>query len=349
MNDNERMNDSRTEDDFETVTDYEGTFNATSAGEASFGTGGEPRTPEEIEREIEATRSRMTRDIDALGNKLKPSNLAHSAGDAIATRAEKTGRGLLDLVRDNPLPAAAVGASVAWLVASSRSESGSNRRYSGQYESGNRRTSQYRGGSSNDFRNHYDDDQGEGRIGQAKHKVGDAVSGTANTVSEKAHDIGEKAHELTDRAKDWTQHAGQDVGREVGRVRQVLDRQTHENPLLVAAGAMVLGVALGFLLPGTRKENELMGSASDQVTDRAEETIDRVKDVATEGAKHVAETVKSEVQAHAPEMKEMARDIGQHVKDQAKGVATEVASEAKATVQKGKNAGGTGVMGGTTA
>jgi hypothetical protein len=67
------------------------------------------RTPEEIEQEIELTRERMGRDLDALGEKLSPQNLRRRAKDAI-------GSGIVELVRRHPLPVAAAGLGAAWLL-----------------------------------------------------------------------------------------------------------------------------------------------------------------------------------------------------------------------------------------
>lgn len=336
----------RTKATIDTASEHDGTFN--SSLDASTRDAGETRSPEEIEREIDATRNRMTRDIDAIGKKLKPSNLAHQAGDAISERARETGKGFLELVRDNPLPAAAVGASVAWLVSRARSDSTTtNRRDRGGWDAGGR-SSQFRGRNT-EFRTRFTDvgtdSESDGRLSHAK----DAVSDAASNVAEKAHDLTDRAQEtvteLGGKAKDWTQHATEDVGNQLQRARNTLEEKTRENPLLIAAGAAVLGVALGFLLPSTRKENELMGATRDEIADRAEATVERVKDVATEGARHVADTVKSEVQDHAPEIKNIARDIGEHVKHEAKDAATQVASEAKTTARKG---GSGGMSGGTT-
>ena len=64
------------------------------------------------------------------------------------------------------------------------------------------------------------------------------------------------------------------------RMRRLL----HENPLLVAAAAMLTGAAFGRALPQTEKENDLMGEARDQVVDRvqgaAREAADNVRDLA---------------------------------------------------------------------
>jgi hypothetical protein len=70
------------------------------------------RTPEEIEQEIELTRERMGRDLDALGEKLSPDNLKRRAKDALES-------GIVGLVRQNPLPFAAAGLGAAWLLSQS--------------------------------------------------------------------------------------------------------------------------------------------------------------------------------------------------------------------------------------
>ncbi len=67
------------------------------------------RTPEDIEQEIELTRERMGRDLDALGEKLSPDNLKRQAKDAL-------GSGIVGLVRQHPLPLAAAGLGAAWLL-----------------------------------------------------------------------------------------------------------------------------------------------------------------------------------------------------------------------------------------
>ncbi len=87
---------------------------------------GRDRTPEEIEREIELTRERMSRDIDALGEKLSPQYLKRQARKAIAGktqdlvknvggRARDTGGRLAELFREHPLPVVAAGLGALWL------------------------------------------------------------------------------------------------------------------------------------------------------------------------------------------------------------------------------------------
>lgn len=81
--------------------------------------------------------------------------------------------------------------------------------------------------------------------------------------------------------------------------RTGLQRMLHDNPLLVAAGAVLMGAAVGGALPQTEKENELMGEARDQVVHRAQDAArqaaDSVREVAS-GVQHVAAQVSEPAQ-----------------------------------------------------
>ena len=102
--------------------------------------------------------------------------------------------------------------------------------------------------------------------------------------------------------------------RQTQRVKTNLEHAASENPLIVAIGATVAGLLLGLLLPGTERENEMMGPARDQLVDRAEKTAERVKDEITE---------------HAPEVKQAVQEAGMMVKEQVKESARKVKKEAK--------------------
>ena len=291
--------------------------------------GGSER-PEDIERRIETTRQRMSRDIDAISNKLRPANLADQAGEAITGKARRTGSGLVGMARDNPLPALAVGASLAWLIYSARqgdTDSETHVMHESTYTGVERRIGGYQNMSG--FRRRFDDFEGRNRIERVK----DAAGRITGDVGEKAHELTQRAGEVADTAKERVAVVADHAKAEGRRRMHQIERQTHEHPLKVAAGAALAGLALGLLLPVTQKENEVMGSARDELVDRAEETASRVKDVAAEGARHVAETVKSEARAHAPELKSMAQDLKQQVAGQVKETATRAREEAKDAIR----------------
>jgi len=282
------------------------------------------KTPEEIELEIEQTRGRLSRDIDELGNKLSPQNLKDEAKSAIkgaaqgavsnvGEQARRTGSRLVEVIRENPLPVIAVGAGVTWLLTQrSRSDISGDRMARYAYTGPERRQGQaWQSGTS------------------VKGKVGEAVSGVKDTVSEAAGGIAEKATEWKERAGERIGDFGGQARWQTRRIKTNLEHQAEQNPLAVAVGAAVVGLALGLLLPGTERENELMGPARDQLADRAEKTVERAKDAAVEAGREVKETVKSEIQERKPEIKEAVQQAGQAIKEQVKGSARRVTNEAK--------------------
>jgi len=291
---------------------------------------------ENIEREIEETRARMSQNIDELGDRLSPGNLKHEAKTAIrhvaqdavsnvGEQARRTGWRLVDVIRENPLPVIAVGAGVTWLLTQrSNSEISGNRMARYAYTGPDRR--------QGDSWQH-----GSGLKG----RVDEAVSGVKETVSEAASGIKGRAGELAGDVGELRTRAEERVGkfrgqasRQTRRVKTNLEHAAKENPLIVAIGATVVGLALGLLLPGTERENEMMGSTRDQLMDRAEKTAERVKDAAAEAGHDVKETVKAEIAERAPEVKEVVQQAGQAVKDQVKESAKKVTREAKDAVKE---------------
>jgi ElaB/YqjD/DUF883 family membrane-anchored ribosome-binding protein len=282
------------------------------------------KSPEEIEREIEQTRNRLSRDIDELGNKLSPQNLkeeaksaikgaAHGAVSNVGEQARRTGSRLVEVIRENPLPVIAVGAGVTWLLTQrSRSEVSGSRMARYSYTGSERRQGEsWQSGSG------------------IRGRVGETVSGVKDSVSEAASSVAERAGDLKDRAGERIGDLGNEARRQTRRLKTNLEHAAEENPLALAIGAAVVGLALGMLLPGTRREDEMMGSARDQLIDRAEKTAGRVKDAAVEAGRELKETVKTEIEERKPEVKQVVQEAGQTVKEQVKESAKRVKNQAK--------------------
>jgi ElaB/YqjD/DUF883 family membrane-anchored ribosome-binding protein len=286
------------------------------------------RSPEEIEREIERTRDRMSRNIDELGDRLSPSNLKEEAKSAIkdaaqgavsnvGEQARRTSSRLVEVIRENPLPVIAVGAGVTWLLTQrSKSDVSGDRMARYAYTGPERRQSHGIG---------------------IKGRVGSAVSGVKESVSEAVGGVTERASELKERAGERIGDVGGQARWQTHRLKTNLEHAADENPLALAIGAAVAGLALGLLLPGTQREDELMGPARDQLADRAGETVERAKDAAVEAGREVKETVKAEIEQHKPEVKEVVQQAGQNVKEQVKESARRVKNEAKDAAKKSGN------------
>src|SRR4029450_9620702 len=104
-----------------------------------------------------------------------------------------------------------------------------------------------------------------------RHTVGDKAQHASERAGELTHEVQERAGELKSSAKQRARDA-----------RGGLERMMQENPLALAAGAAVIGLALGMLLPETEPERRVMGPARDQIADRVSNVADRVKDAAVE-------------------------------------------------------------------
>ena len=68
----------------------------------------------EIEREIEHTRAKMTREIDEISERLRPANLARETVETVRHEARRTTANLADMMRENSLAVAAVGLGATW-------------------------------------------------------------------------------------------------------------------------------------------------------------------------------------------------------------------------------------------
>jgi gas vesicle protein len=111
-----------------------------------------------------------------------------------------------------------------------------------------------------------------------------------------------------------------------------------ENPLAVAAGAVIVGLMFGLLLPATRRENRVLGRTRDRLVDRAGEATERVKSVASDAARDVGQTVREEWTERKPELKGTVQEAARNVADEVKDAASRVRDEAREAVRtKGRS------------
>jgi ElaB/YqjD/DUF883 family membrane-anchored ribosome-binding protein len=281
----------------------------------------ERQPPEQIEREIEATRERVSQNIDELGERLSPDNLKRQAKDAITGKArdiaynagertKETGFRVMDFIQENTSLVAAMGLGAVWLIQQrNKSEIDGDRMARFAYTGPERRSEGVMGRLAD-------------RASSVRDSVREGVSTTAGNVGQRAGEIG---GEVRERARDIGSRA-KDQGR---RARGGLERLVEDSPLAVAAGVAALGMAFGLLVPETEREQRLMGPARDDLVQRAQGTVRRVKDAAVEAGQELRESVREEVSERAPEMKAVVQDAVQSVGEQVKQQAGRVKEEAK--------------------
>ena len=171
-------------------------------------------------------------------------------------------------------------------------------------------------------------------LGEAAHKVADAGQPLVHKAGDLAHGVAETAS-----------HVSTATVRKGGEAKDFLSRAMHENPLVLGAVVLLLGVAVGLLLPGSRRENELMGETRDNLLDKAQEVVSEIKEtvttVATTAAQEVKETVKQATQEVAESVKHATQDVSDTVKlatmevtDNVKEVAQDSADLVKDDVKK---------------
>jgi hypothetical protein len=162
----------------------------------------------EIRREIERTRSQMDRNLDALGQKLTPSQLALEAWGLFRGGSTAGASRLWRIARQHPGPAAVVGVGLAWLMTDASRNSrdtgdtgdtgGYRRRdygprYEGAYGYGGRRgnsnyagaTGYSTGATGYGYPPDWDGQEDrEGRFSSALHGAKDTVSDAAGTAKD---------------------------------------------------------------------------------------------------------------------------------------------------------------------
>ena len=152
--------------------------------------------------------------------------------------------GFMGRIRQNPVPAALAGVGLTWLAFS-----GSDR-----------------DDMSWDYGRNPDDrwrDRPAGGIGSGPLGTSEA-GGTAQNLSE-------SASIMASRTREYASETADSMRRMARRRQNQLQRMVQENPLLVGAGALMLGAAFGMAVPETETENEWLGETRDTVVERARE------------------------------------------------------------------------------
>ncbi len=176
--------------------------------------------------------------------------------------------------QNNPIPLVLIGAGIGWLFYESSSSKKSVKRDYSDGENYDYGTSGRQSGTST--------------LKSAQKKIGDAYE----NISETAGNVYETAGELADQSYNK-------VGEYGSQAVDQYNRQIKENPLAVGAVALAIGAAVGFSIPSTNYEGELMGETRQNLVQKVQDTagglIDKAKDVAQNVASEAGQTISEEV------------------------------------------------------
>jgi hypothetical protein len=230
----------------------------------------ENKTPEQLEREIAMTRVEMDHTLHAIQNRLSPDTLIHQAVDYVRHHAGGYASNLGTTVKQNPVPFTMLGISLGWLMMTGRTGP--------RYE---------------EFRD-YSETSSPGameRLGSAMRSTGEKVDDTVQSAKDTAASVGGKisetlhgAGERARSARAWARSTGSSARVSMGqwtseareryyRARHGFETTYNEYPLILGALGVAFGAALGASLPSTRREDEWMGTMSDDVVDRTKRVV----------------------------------------------------------------------------
>jgi ElaB/YqjD/DUF883 family membrane-anchored ribosome-binding protein len=259
---------------------------AVTAG-AALGSEAEVDEIERTRAEIERTRAGMGETVDAIQEKLSPENLKEQAKDrvreATVGKAQEAGSGIVEAIRQNPLPAALAGVGLGWLFVSSRRQSATFR---APYRDVAYRDAAYVEGYPPRY-------EGQGAGGSS---AGQALGNARDRAGETATQAQDKAGELASRTQDRVSSLGDQARYQAQRASGGFQRMLRENPLAMGALGVGVGAAVGLAIPETSKEHEVMGEARDNLVEKAQEKaqdaqqrVQRVTEEAQSAAKDEAE------------------------------------------------------------
>jgi ElaB/YqjD/DUF883 family membrane-anchored ribosome-binding protein len=296
-------------------------------------TGDAPDDTEHIKAQIEETRSQLGETIDAIQEKLSFSNISEQVKEQVSeqiTSAVDTVKesvydatigkaryfmkqaGKTEIVKtakSNPFPFALIGLGVGLLLLGNRNRSTArNAREYYAERSSSRQPSLLKSAG----------ETVTGAAGSAYETVGGAASsayeGVTGAAGSAYEGVSSAATSAYSTVADSTRRAYEKVGDLGEQAREQYDYYIEENPLAVGAVALAVGAAVGFAIPATRYEGELLGDYRQQVVDRVQnaagDLVDRVKEVATEAQKTITEEVGSAVDKTQRTIKDEARTQG---------------------------------------
>lgn len=271
--------------------------------------------------------------IDDVRDQIHPRQMAKRAGD-----------NMLETIKENPIPALAAGLSIGYLLMKGMEggERAERRRFtrSGyepyssvpwrpgredrpwEYDSRYDRDLYASPNSGQEFDSRSSDEH-ESMREQVAHRAEDI----RNRVSERSDEIRHRVGDTTDQVRRSASHAARRAGRQARdmghriegmghriehgarKAENSIEDFVHENPFLAGLITAGIGAIVGAALPSTRREDELLGHARDQVMDTAKEVMHEKSDQAREVARRVGEEAKHHAEDLAETAKLEARSI----------------------------------------
>jgi len=274
----------------------------------------------EIEQEIAKDRQRIEERLDAIQQRMSPGQMV----DEALAYVKSSGGGEYAsnfgaAVKNNPIPLALIGVSLAWLMAGPKTNVASYAKSSEESyplapTKGELRRIGPPEADGDVHYSHFSDaggsrykaltEQTGRRAGHFVDATGKTFRGFADVSGRQIHDIRDEAGNLFDEASGWVSNTWQSITGSASKAGQGLSsagnsasemgsqlndavlKHFKDQPLVGGAIAFALGAAIGAALPHTSAEDEAMGETSDRLKDsvssEVSKTADKVGDAASE-------------------------------------------------------------------
>jgi hypothetical protein len=174
-----------------------------------------------------------------------------------------TGSAVVDTIRQHPVPAALIGAGVAWLLLESRAARDAETRLLEQARGAAGRVGEAFSGLAETARSAYS---------EASHSTQQRLSGAAETLKDRAAALADYAgsgmSSVGSALQSGTRAVGDTAYTGYERSREALSEAWEQHPLAVGASLLVAGVATGLLLPASVREGRIMGDAAYNVAEK---------------------------------------------------------------------------------
>lgn len=305
------------------------------------------RTREQLGQGVEAISYKLSPDRfkEQVQDTLQSAQEAvmESVNDMAENVLEKTkeaGSSFTDMIRRHPLPTALIGAGVALLavgggvgVKQARDDDDSYAGYGGRYGYGEAGGSGYvtpgaqpsaaSGGGYGATRNPdygaYDSGYDTGSYrpqGSSSAAYGSYGSGNYSSGGAKGSDDSRSANDV-ESLSDRAGAVGTQAKRQAAAVGRGLAGFIEDQPLIAGLVTVVLGAVIGLSLPGTRQEDELLGSARGQFAEQARSVAERAREVAQKTFDEAKTTAKQEFSKVQGDAETAAKNVSENVKQTA--------------------------------
>ncbi|WPN45210.1 DUF3618 domain-containing protein [Pseudomonas sp. P8_241] len=239
------------------------------------------KSPEQIEREIDAQRASIGNIVDRLESKFTPGQMIDQAWGMMQNNGTTFLSNLGTSVRNNPVPAVLTSVGLLWLIMSQ-----------------NRPPVRYPAHRTEPDQDRFEDwadgmSEGFDSAREHLHQTSDSIKEGYQSLKNKAASVGDNVGATKESVSQAVHEASDRLARNSQVLGQQFNQLLREQPLMVAAAGIALGAMIGAALPTTTTEQRYMGRTSaglvDKVKKQAQEGYEAVRDTVTKTTDHTEE------------------------------------------------------------